>query len=442
MQAPDLANVQDRFADAVRKALAKLHVLDCLRSAVVVATLLCVLVTLEPFKDLTIVDGASGVTSGKLAATYLCFAALSAIGVLLSASQNVPAFRTLWTPLHLSFLAWMALNILLSENPAISLQRFALTASVMSLAIMMPLLPSSLKSFNQCFAVAAIGLLLLCYLGVILAPGVAIHNARDAAEPALAGDWRGTFEHKNVASPVMAILVYFGAYLISAGAFLSGPTILVLAAVFLFFTGGKTATLLCLIVWGMALVVWATKSLWQKCVICFAPLLLMNLLTVGSVVSPQLAKLTDALPIDSTFTGRSEVWEFALGAVAEKPFIGHGYSAFWDGVREKHTEQGAEWVATVAHSHNSYLDLAVTIGLPGLLLVVCIFVWAPLKNFHAIQSRGASQPLARFYLVVWLFGLYYATTETFLLDRINPTWFMFVVATGGLHFLARFGVRF
>lgn len=438
MRATHLAHAQDRgFAEALRAVLAKLPILDCLRCAVVVATLLCVLVTLEPFKDLTIIDD----TSGKLAATYLSFAGLAAIGVLLSASQNAPAFRTLWTPLHLCFLAWMLLNIVFSENPAISLQRFALTASVMSLAIMMPLLPPSLTSFNRCFAAAAIGLLLLCYLAVILAPGVSVHNAADVAEPALAGDWRGTFEHKNVASPVMAILVYFGAYLISAGAFLSGPTILVLAAVFLFFTGGKTATLLCLIVWGMASVVWATKGFWQKCAICFAPLLLMNLLTVGSVVSPQLTKLTSELPIDSTFTGRTEVWEFALGAVAERPFAGHGYAAFWDGVKDKQTEQGAEWVATVAHSHNSYLDLAVTIGLPGLILIVFIFVYAPLKNFHVIQSRGGGQSLARFCLVVWLFGLYYATTETFLLDRQNPTWFMFVVAVSGLHFLARFGVR-
>ncbi len=78
-----------------------------------------------------------------------------------------------------------------------------------------------LTSFNQCFAAGAIGLLLLCYLGVMLAPGVSIHNARDAAEPALAGDWRGTFEHKNVASPVMAILVYLGPILSQRGAFLS-----------------------------------------------------------------------------------------------------------------------------------------------------------------------------------------------------------------------------
>jgi O-antigen ligase len=107
-------------------------------------------------------------------------------------------------------------------------------------------------------------------------------------------------------------------------------------------------------------------------------------------------------------------------------------------VTERQTAKGAEWAVTAAHSHNSYLDLAVTIGLPGLALVILIFVLAPLKNFQVTQHDNRSGALAKLFLSIWLFGLYYGTTETFLLDRQNPTWFMFVVAVAGLHFLARF----
>jgi len=56
-------------------------------------------------------------------------------------------------------------------------------------------------------------------------------------------------------------------------------------------------------------------------------------------------------------------------------------------------------------------------------------------------GAGRNGSLARFLLTIWLFGLYFGVTETFLLDRQNPTWFMFVLAVGGLHFLARFAVR-
>jgi O-antigen ligase len=148
--------------------------------------------------------------------------------------------------------------------------------------------------------------------------------------------------------------------------------------------------------------------------------------------------MTRLLPLDPTFTGRSAIWEFALAAVAEKPITGHGYAAFWDDVTARQTAQGAEWATTAAHSHNSYLDLAVTIGLPGLVLVILVFVLAPLGNFQSARTHNRSRALAKLFLTVWLFGLYYGATETFLLERQNPIWFMFAVAVAGLHFLARF----
>jgi O-antigen ligase len=436
-----MTDVRDRpFGISLQAALANFDALKSARCLIAVATLLCVLVTLEPFPDLRNAD-ATSIVSGRLAITYLCFGTLAAVAILLAASENTLALRTLWTPLHLCLVGWMVLNIVFSESPGLSFQRFALTASVMSLAIMMPLLPPTQNHFNACFSAAAIILLTLCYLGIILAPEVSIHNAADVAEPFRAGDWRGTFAHKNIASPVMTILVYLGIYLASTGAFLSGPAILIFAGIFLIFTGGKTASALCLVIYALASIVYATKGLWLKRAICFVPLLLLNCLTVGSVVSEGFANFTKQLPIDPTFTGRTDVWEFALEAFREKPILGHGYAAFWDNILDRQTARGAEWTVTAAHSHNSYLDLAVTIGLPGLILIILIFVLAPLKNFQMIQESNNSPSLAKLFLTIWLFGLYYGTTETFLFDRQNPTWFMFLIAVAGLHFLSRFPVR-
>jgi O-antigen ligase len=300
------------------------------------------------------------------------------------------------------------------------------------------LLPPTQRTFNLCLGGAALVLLVLCYLGVFLAPQYSMHTALDLTEPQLAGDWRGSFGHKNIASPVMTILVYVGIYLCGVGSFVMGPAIAALAGIFLIFTGGKTSTVLCLAIYALASLVYVTPGLWLKRLICFVPLIVMNLLTVGSVLSPALGALTRLLPLDPTFTGRSAIWEFALAAVAEKPIIGHGYAAFWDDVTARQTAQGSEWATSAAHSHNSYLDLAVTIGLPGLLLVILVFVLAPLGNFQSAQAHNHSRALAKLFLTVWLFGLYYGATETFLLERQNPIWFMFALAVAGLHFLARF----
>lgn len=436
--ATDITDVEARsFGRFLHDGLAGLNAVRAARCLVAVAALLLVLITLDPFPDLRNED-VTTVVGGRMALAYISWGLLAAIAMLFVAVTDAPALKSLVTPLHLCLFGWLLINIVLSESRGVSIQRFVLAASVTSLAVLLPLLPPTQRSFNLCLGAAALVLLVLCYLGVLLAPQYAMHTALDIGEPQLAGDWRGSFGHKNVASPVMTILVYVGIYLCAVGSFVMGPAIAALAGIFLIFTGGKTSSVLCLAIYALASLVYVTRSLWLKRLICFVPLIVMNLLTVGSVLSPALGAVTRMLPLDPTFTGRSAIWEFALAAVAEKPIIGHGYAAFWDNVTARQTAQGSEWATSAAHSHNSYLDLAVTIGLPGLLLVILVFVLAPLVNFQSAQAHNRSSALAKLFLTVWLFGLYYGTTETFLLERQNPIWFMFALAVAGLHFLARF----
>ncbi|MFK4526507.1 O-antigen ligase [Bradyrhizobium japonicum] len=436
--AADMTDVETRTLGRVlHDGLAGLNAAQAARCLVAVAALLLVLITLDPFPDLRNED-VTTVVGGRMALTYISWGLLAAVAMLFVAATDAPALKSLVTPLHLCLVGWLLINIVLSESRGVSIQRFVLAVSVTSLAMLLPLLPPTQRTFNLCLGGAALVLLVLCYLGVFLAPQYSMHTALDLTEPQLAGDWRGSFGHKNIASPVMTILVYVGIYLCGVGSFVMGPAIAALAGIFLIFTGGKTSTVLCLAIYALASLVYVTPGLWLKRVICFVPLIVMNLLTVGSVLSPALGALTRLLPLDPTFTGRSAIWEFALAAVAEKPIIGHGYAAFWDDVTARQTAQGSEWATSAAHSHNSYLDLAVTIGLPGLMLVILVFVLAPLGNFQSAQAHNRSRALAKLFLTIWLFGLYYGATETFLLERQNPIWFMFALAVAGLHFLARF----
>jgi O-antigen ligase len=434
----DMTDVETRtLGHVLHDGLAGLNAAQAARCLVAVAALLLVLITLDPFPDLRNED-VTTVVGGRMALTYISWGLLAAVAMLFVAGTDAPALKSLVTPLHLCLVGWLLINIVFSESRGVSIQRFVLAVSVTSLAMLLPLLPPTQRTFNLCLGGAALVLLVLCYLGVFLAPQYSMHTALDLTEPQLAGDWRGSFGHKNIASPVMTILVYVGIYLCGVGSFVMGPAIAALAGIFLIFTGGKTSTVLCLAIYALASLVYVTPGLWLKRLICFVPLIVMNLLTVGSVLSPALGALTLLLPLDPTFTGRSAIWEFALAAVAEKPIIGHGYAAFWDDVTARQTAQGSEWATSAAHSHNSYLDLAVTIGLPGLLLVILVFVLAPLGNFQSAQAHNHSRALAKLFLTVWLFGLYYGATETFLLERQNPIWFMFALAVAGLHFLARF----
>jgi hypothetical protein len=48
----------------------------------------------------------------------------------------------------------------------------------------------------------------LSYLGVLLVPHLAVHQASDLGEPELAGAWRGIYGHKNIAAGVTAVFVH------------------------------------------------------------------------------------------------------------------------------------------------------------------------------------------------------------------------------------------
>jgi O-antigen ligase len=155
-------------------------------------------------------------------------------------------------------------------------------------------------------------------------------------------------------------------------------------------------------------------------------------------MSDTLAEIVSKLPFDTSFTGRTDVWTFAVQALQLRPYIGYGFEAFWGGSEMRNLPEGMEWTATAAHSHNGYLDTALGIGLPGLALLVAVLVIGPLRNFLVADRDGH---LTTLLLRLWLFGLYLSSLESFFLDRADPLWFTFLMAVFGLHYLARYRLK-
>ena len=97
-----------------------------------------------------------------------------------------------------------------------------MTACVIAVTATMMLLPKSQNELMRLFSIAALepagGLLPRDPAGA----AISIHQATDPQEPLLAGDWRGTFGHKNVAAGVMAMLLFLGICIVRSGAWLSG----------------------------------------------------------------------------------------------------------------------------------------------------------------------------------------------------------------------------
>jgi O-antigen ligase len=277
-----------------------------------------------------------------------------------------------------------------------------------------------------------------CYLGLLLAPNLSIHLATDAQEPALAGAWRGVFGHKNMAAGMMAMLLFLGIYVVRAGQRVAGGIAVALTLLFLINTDGKSASILCVAVLILTSCATVIRSFWGRAVVLLLPLMLLNLMGIGSVVNEHLAAISKALPLDASFTGRTDIWTFGLQAAQLKLWTGYGFSSFWGSSAVQNLPQGMEWAATAAHSHNGYLDITLAMGLPGLALLIVMLVISPLQNFHAADCGGNNGPLALALLQIWLFGLYLSSLESFFFDRADPMWFTLLMAVFGLHYMARF----
>ena len=425
---------------AVIFGLRRQQVMDLTRGVTFVGALLLAWISLRPFIDLGDQQLADS-SSGNEALTYAAFGGMAVLTFALAMRDNARGLATLLTPGFTLLGAWIVVTVILSLDPNTSIRRLVLTACVAAVAAAMMLLPKSQHELMRWFSIAALTLLAVCYLGILLAPHLSIHLPTDVQEPALAGNWRGVFGHKNMAAAVMAILLFLGIYIIRSGAWLSGAAIIGLASLFLLYSAGKSSLTLCFGVLLLTSLTSIIRSFWLRAVMLLTPLVLLNLLSVGTVVNEGLAEIAKMLPLDSSFTGRTGIWTFALQALQLRLPTGYGFAAFWGNGAIRDLPEGMEWAALVSHSHNGYLDTALAMGLPGLALLIAALVIAPLRNFHAADRGGNNGPLAMVLLRIWLFGLYLSSMESFFLDRADPLWFTFLVAVFGLHYLARFRVR-
>ena len=166
-------------------------------------------ISLNPFTDLSNV-ALGDATTGNEALTYAAFGLLALLAVGLAVRENMPGLASLASPDFVLLGCWVFVTVVLSLDAGTSIRRFALTICVTAVAAALMLLPKSPNQLARWFSIAALMLLGTCYLGILLAPNLSIYLATDLQEPLLAGDWRGSFGHKNMAAAVMAILVFLG----------------------------------------------------------------------------------------------------------------------------------------------------------------------------------------------------------------------------------------
>lgn len=337
-------------------------------------------------------------------------------------------------PLALVFF-WIVLTIFFSDTPDAALRRTIYSALVILSASAVLLLPRDNAQFARLVGICICLAVALSYFGVVFMPARAIHQATDAAEAALAGDWRGHFGHKNTAAAAMAFAVFFGLYLLRMKMFWSGLALTVLAALFLLSSGGKTSAAM---LPAVLVAVWLFERLGMfRLLLVGGGLFLVNFVILSVAVSPEINAFVTGLGIDATFTDRTSIWELAVSAIGSRPLTGYGFQSFWQTDALFYGNASAStWAVTAANAHNAYLDQLINGGWPLLILVLIWLVVLPCRHASVALARGSDKDLTRLYLRIWLFGLFTSCFESPFFENSGPIWFTMLIAVFGLRLQA------
>lgn len=410
------------------------------RAVLFVAVWSLIWITLDPFGNLGSED-LLGPTSGNDLWIYVSFGlmAMMVVGATIGRWKHVQFALT--NRVFIGLVVYIAYTVVASADPSASLRRYVLFVVVALIAALVCLLPRDRDEFARLLIGTCWFVLLLSYAGVLLIPEHAVHQATDLVEARLAGDWRGVFGHKNLAGGVFSTMVFIGIFAARAGMPAAGIGVSCLAAIFVILSGAKSSIIiLALTLLTSGLCAGVRSGFWRGLIV-MAPLVFLLSIGVGSAISPQLASMVAALPFDTTFTGRTDIWTFALEHFAEKPLTGHGFMAFWSLENTKmDVEDNEQWAGSAANAHNGYLDTALNIGLIGLALTVVVLVIQPLFNHAKARREGADRALTTLFFQMWLFCIYLSCMESFLFARTDPVWFTLLVAIFGLRMTARFRV--
>ncbi|MGB8819475.1 MAG: O-antigen ligase [Rhizobiaceae bacterium] len=408
-----------------------------LRGALAALFFTILLVSFRPFNVGT--SGSVGLPTGdvvnQLGFGSLGAASLFAILTLVNSRKIIALLSPWW--LFLFVLAFFSAAHAIDPSSSFRALAFTLIC-ILGMVSVLALAPDG-ESYQRAFLFAAITVLGLSYFGLGALPDLAKHTAF-TNEPEHAGFWRGIYSHKNIAGPVMAGLSFIGIYAFRRGARLAGALVALAGLVFVANTGSKTSAglvpLVILLVMGPGL--FGFRKLGAATV--FTAIAIAMLATVGTVLFASLAQINDAVAPGNTFTGRTDIWRFAMDHIAKKPLAGYGFDSFWFSPAVYFGEKDWEsaWdVRGVIHGHNGYVDIALTMGLPTFVFAVFAMLIVPMADYAKCIRSRENVLLADLFMMIFTFSALNACLESFFFRRSDPVWLLFVMAAIGLRLTSR-----
>jgi O-antigen ligase len=204
-----------------------------------------------------------------------------------------------------------------------------------------------------------------------------------------------------------------------------GIIVVVIATVLLFLSDSKTALGLALIVpflAGLTLITGKITRISPAIVLLSMPFCYAVLSSISGFNTNRVSYI---LYGDSTFTGRTLIWDFAWYEIERRRLLGWGYQSFWlVGPDAPSIVEAWGWIKDMPNAHNGYYDTMLEMGYVGLAFLV-IFIIATLHAVGRVADRDPAR--ARLVLSVALYIILYNFLESLWMRGFEFLWVAFLI---------------
>ncbi len=400
-----------------------------------VALLALIFVGLDAFSPPPLLSQLGGVPQVTHGDAIRQFAYLSVAGMTaIAAFQRfgLGALRAL--PVSMSLLlAWCLASALWAPQSDIVLRRAGLEVVVVASLMLSVETIGPARAFALWrWLLAAV--LLVNFLSIPLIP--AARHVAGEIDPALVGNWRGLYGHKNIAGAVCAITAIL--FLFSKNGWRNwiGIAIAAAACVFLAMTHSKSSAgfLAIALAAGLAYRIGWRDGLSRAILLAFAALLFVAAAAFALLAAD---RISHALEDPAEFTGRAQIWAAELRYIADHPILGAGFGTLTDTHSQSplHNYVSGSWVDAVSNGHNGYLQVFVTIGGIGFVLAILALMVAPGRRFWTLDLKDdAFKPML---FALFAFAILHNFMESDFLEGDGVVWASLVLVIAALNATAR-----
>lgn len=266
------------------------------------------------------------------------------------------------------------------------------------------LLSIALRSLRLCFVLSLFIILVVPSIGVSAPPHI------DA--------WRGIFAHRNTLGMMCYINFIVLGGLASDARTRRSPAFyadVALTALLLYGSGSKTPVFVVLTVLAMITLLYSIR----RSMLLFIP---HALLVFGSALLLILnfEALLQLIGREPTLSGRALLWQTIWTAIQNKILLGYGFEAFWANAMGpvQYVWQTIGWQPTEAHS--LYLDVWLSIGALGLLLLVLLLGQAFIRAWFKVRHIPL---MTAVWVTSWMFSIIMVGfVESYLFSPTLVTW--------------------